>query len=103
MLGAPSTTARSSSGSKPTEATRLTWPNCTERVISERSPCDAVSLYLSLSLSLSERIEIDLAEPCEDHRVLKLARRRIAGAGERQSARVFERERASPAFGYDWA
>jgi hypothetical protein len=48
VLGAPSTTARSSSGSKPTDATRLTWPNCTERVISERSPCDAVSLYLSL-------------------------------------------------------
>jgi hypothetical protein len=105
VLGAPSTTARSSSGSKPTDATRSTWPNCTERVISERSPCDAVSLYLSLSLSisLSERIEIDLAEPCEDHRVPKLARRRIAGAGERQSARVFERERASPAFGHDWA
>jgi hypothetical protein len=38
----------------------------------------------------------------EDHRVLKLACRRIAGAGKCQSARVFERERASPAFGYDW-
>ena len=54
------------------------------------------------SLSLAERIEINLAEPRQDHRVLKLARRRIAGAGERQSARMFERERASPAFGHDW-
>ena len=62
-------------------------------MISER-PCDVV-------LSLAERIEIDLAEPREDHRVLKLACRRIAGAGKRQSARVFERERASPAFGHD--
>ena len=38
----------------------------------------------------------------QDHRILKLACRRIAGAGKRQSARVFERERASPAFGHDW-
>jgi hypothetical protein len=64
-------------------------------LISERSPGDVV-------VSLAERIEIDLAEPREDHRVLKLACRRIAGAGKCQSARVFERERASPAFGYDW-
>ena len=54
------------------------------------------------ALSLPERIEIDIAEPREDHRVLKLACRRIAGARERQRARVFERERASPAFGDEW-
>ena len=53
-------------------------------------------------VSLAERIEINLAEPRQDHRVLKLACRRIAGAGKRHSARVFERERASPTFGYDW-
>ena len=64
-------------------------------MISERRPGD-------VALSLAERIEIDLAEPRQDHRVLKLACRRIAGAGKRQSARVFERERASPAFGHDW-
>ncbi len=52
--------------------------------------------------SLAERIEIDLGEPREDHRVLKLSCRRIAGARERQGARVFECERASPAFGHDW-
>ena len=50
----------------------------------------------------AERIEIDVAEPRQDHRVLKLACRRIAGARERQGARVFERERASPPFGHDW-
>jgi hypothetical protein len=54
------------------------------------------------TFSLAERIEIDFAEPRQDHRFLKLARRRIAGARERQGARVFERERASPAFGHDW-
>ena len=54
------------------------------------------------ALSLAERIEIDFAEPREDHRVLKLSCRRIAGARERQGARVFECERASPAFGHDW-
>ena len=64
-------------------------------MISERHPCGA-------ALSLAERIEIDLAEPREDHCVLKLAGRRIAGAGKRYSAGVSERERASPAFGYDW-
>ena len=64
-------------------------------LISERRPCDAAR-------SLAERIEIDLAEPREGHRVLKLASRRIAGAGKCQSTRVFERERASPAFGHDW-
>ena len=53
-------------------------------------------------LSLAERIEIDFTEPRQDHRVLKLACRRIAGARERQGARMFERERASPAFGHDW-
>ena len=52
--------------------------------------------------SLAEQLEIDLAEPREDHRVLKLSCRRIAGARERQGARVFECERASPAFGHDW-
>ena len=53
------------------------------------------------ALSLAERIEIDFAELRQDHRVLKLACRRIAGARERQGARVFEGERASPAFGHD--
>jgi hypothetical protein len=64
-------------------------------LISEHRPCDA-------ALPLAERIEINLAEPRQDHRVMKLACRRIAGAGNRQSARVFERERTSPAFGHDW-
>src|SRR5208337_1908087 len=54
------------------------------------------------ALSLAERIEIGFAEPRQDHRVLKLGCRRIAGARERQGARVFERERTSPAFGHDW-
>jgi len=54
------------------------------------------------SLSLAERIEINLAEPRQDHRVLKFGCRRIAGARKRQSARVFERERASPPFRHDW-
>jgi hypothetical protein len=49
------------------------------------------------ALSPAERIEINLTEPRQDYRVLKLACRRIAGAGKRQSARMFERERASPA------
>src|SRR5271165_6541032 len=49
-----------------------------------------------------KRIEIHVAEPRQDHRVLKLACRRIAGARERQRARVFECERASPAFGHNW-
>ena len=53
------------------------------------------------ALSLGEQIEIDFAELRQDHRILKLACRRIAGARERQGARVFERERASPAFGHD--
>jgi len=64
-------------------------------VISERRPCDA-------SLSLAERIEINLAKPRQDHRVVKVTCRRIAGAGKCQSTRVFERERASPPFGHDW-
>ena len=55
-----------------------------------------------VAFSLAERIEINLAEPRQDYRVLKLACRQIAGAGKRQCARVFERERASPAFGHDW-
>ena len=54
-------------------------------------------------LSLTERIEIDFAELRQDHRVLKLARRRIAAARERQGTRVFERKRASPAFGHNRA
>jgi hypothetical protein len=33
------------------------------------------------SLSLAQQIEINLAEPRQDHRVVKLACRRIAGAG----------------------
>ena len=64
-------------------------------MISERRPSD-------VARSLPERIEINLAEPRQDHRVLKLACRRIAGARKRQSARVFERERASPPFRHDW-
>jgi hypothetical protein len=47
-------------------------------------------------------MEIDLAEPREDHRVLKLACRGIAGAGKCHSAGVFERQCASPAFRHDW-
>ena len=54
------------------------------------------------SLSLAQQIEINLAESRRDHRFLKLACRRIAGAGKCQSTGVFERERASPAFGHDW-
>ena len=34
--------------------------------------------------------------------MLKLACRRIVGAEKGYSACMFERERASPAFGYDW-
>ena len=55
-----------------------------------------------VALSLTERIEIDFAEPRQNHRVLKLTCRRIAGARERQGACVFECERTSPAFGHDW-
>jgi len=44
------------------------------------------------ALSLAERIEFNLAEPRQDHRVLKLACPRIAGARERRGARMFERE-----------
>ena len=40
------------------------------------------------ALSLVERIEINLAKPRQDHRVLELACRRIAGARERQGARA---------------
>ena len=65
-------------------------------LISERGPGN------DAALSLAERIQINLAEPRQDHRVLKLACRRIAGARKRQSARVFERERASPAFRHNW-
>ena len=50
--------------------------------------------------SLSE-FEINLAKLRQDHRVLKLARRRIAGAGKCQRTRVSRRKRASPTFGYD--
>ena len=53
-------------------------------------------------LSFAERIEINLAKLRQDHRVLKLACRRIAGAGKCQRARVSHRKRASPTFGYDW-
>jgi hypothetical protein len=51
-------------------------------LISERHPCGA-------TLSFAQRIEIDLAEPREDHCILKLACRRIVGAGKRYSAGVF--------------
>ena len=51
---------------------------------------------------IAERIEINLAEPRHDHHVVKVSCRWIAGARKRQSARVFERERASPTFGHDW-
>jgi len=47
-------------------------------------------------------MEIDLAEPREDHRVLKLACRGMASVEKCHSAGVFERQCASPAFGYDW-
>ena len=43
-------------------------------MISERSPGDVV-------LSLAERIQINLAEPRQDHSVVKFSCRRIAGAG----------------------
>ncbi len=66
------------------------------------SNCPPLPPRYCAAFSLAERIEIDLAETREDHRVLKLSCRRIAGARERQSARVFECERASPAFGHDW-
>ena len=49
--------------------------------------------------SLAERIEIDFAEPREDHRVLKLSCRWIAGARERQNARPFCNPRANDARG----
>jgi hypothetical protein len=62
--------------------------------LDEPAPCRNCA-----ALSLAEQIESDLAEPRQDHGVLKLACRRIAGARERQSAGVFECERTSPAFG----
>ena len=65
-------------------------------MISERCPGNDADSH-----SPSE-IEINLAEPRQDDPVLKLACRRIARPRKRQSARVFERERASPAFGHDW-
>jgi hypothetical protein len=55
-------------------------------LISERRPREA-------ALSLADRIEIDLTKLRQDHPVLKLARRRIAGAGKCQSTRVFKGER----------
>jgi hypothetical protein len=42
-----------------------------------------------------------LAEPHQDHRVLKLACRWIAGPGKRRCARMLERERACPPLGND--
>jgi hypothetical protein len=72
--------AKSENITEPGEAKNRRW-----LLISERRPCGA-------ALSLAERIDIDFAEPREDHRALKLACRRIAGAGKCQSARVFERE-----------
>ena len=62
----------------------------------------AIPLFVDTALSFAERIEINLAELRQDHRVLKLARRRIAGAGKCQRTRVSHRKRASPTFGYDW-
>jgi hypothetical protein len=62
----------------------------------------AIPLFVDTALSFAERIEINLAKLRQDHRVLKLARRRIAGAGKRQRARVSLRKRTSPTFGYDW-
>ena len=53
-------------------------------------------------LSFAERIEIDLTKLRKNHRVLKLARRRIAGARKCQRTRVSHRKRASPTFSYDW-
>jgi hypothetical protein len=80
---------------EPQRAGRAEPQNRRRLLISERRPCGA-------AFSLAERMEIDLAEPREDHRVLKLACRRIAGAGKRHSARVFERQCASPVLGHDW-
>jgi hypothetical protein len=64
-------------------------------LISERRLSDA-------DLSLAERVEINLAKLRQDHRVLKLACRRIAGAGKRHRARMFERQLARAPFGNDW-
>ena len=61
-------------------------------MISQRRPCDA-------ALSLAERIEIDLAEPRQDHRALKLACRWMP---VRENATAPACSRASPAFGHDW-
>jgi hypothetical protein len=48
------------------------------------------------------KIEINLAEPRQDHPVLKLSCRRITGARKRQSTHVFDREGARPALARDW-
>jgi hypothetical protein len=44
----------------------------------------------------------NLAEPRQNHRVLKLACPWIASARERHGALTFEPKGASPAFGHDW-
>ena len=65
-------------------------------MISDHSPGDVVVL------SLAERMEIDLPEPRQDHGVLKLTCLSDRWCGKMPSARVFQRERSSPAFGHDW-
>ena len=72
----------------------------TEPRIGERSK--TVPWSARTAVSLAERVEVNLAEPRQDHRVPKLASRRIAGARERQGTGVFECERTSAAFGHDW-
>ena len=57
---------------------------------------------MDAALSFAERIEINLAKLRQNHRLLKLTRCRIAGAGKCQRTRVSRRKRASPTFGYDW-
>ena len=52
-----------------------------------------------MALIFTQQIEIDIAEPREDHRIVKLACRGIAGARKRQRASVFEGVRASSLFG----
>jgi hypothetical protein len=60
-----------------------------------------VPLYVDVAPSFAERIEIDLAKLRQDNRILKLACRRIAGAGKCQRTRVSLGKRVSPTFGYD--
>jgi hypothetical protein len=51
-------------------------------------------MFVDAARSFAERIEINLAKLRQDHRVLKLARLRIIGAGKYQRTRVSHRKRA---------